>query len=35
MADTFEKATGEKAVAGDLRDYCAHFGEKMNILSKE
>jgi len=35
MADTFEKATGEKAVAGDLRDYCAHFGKKMNILSKE
>ena len=35
MADTFEKATGEKAVAADLRDYCAHFGEKMNILKKE
>ena len=35
MADTFEKATGETAVAGDLRDYCAHFGEKMNIIKKE
>ncbi|HHZ64203.1 MAG TPA: gliding motility protein GldC [Flavobacteriales bacterium] len=32
MADTFERATGEKAVTGDLRDYCAHFAEKMNIL---
>jgi len=32
MADTFEKATGEAALAGDLRDYCAHFGEKMNII---
>ena len=35
MADTFEKATGEKAMAGDLRDYCNHFGEKMNILKKD
>ena len=34
MADTFEKATGEAAMAGDLRDYCAHYAEKMNILSK-
>ncbi|PCH92069.1 MAG: gliding motility protein GldC [Bacteroidetes bacterium] len=32
MAETFERATGEKAVTGDLRDYCAHFAEKMNIL---
>ncbi len=35
MADTFEKATGEKAVTGDLRDYCAHFAEKMNILKDQ
>jgi len=35
MADTFEKATGEKEVAGDLRDYCAHFGEKMKIIKSE
>lgn len=32
MADTFEKATGEKNIAEDLRDYCYHFAEKMEIL---
>lgn len=31
MADTFEKATGEKAITEDLRDYCAHFAEKMKL----
>ena len=31
MADTFERATGEKAVMEDLRDYCAHFAEKMEL----
>jgi gliding motility-associated protein GldC len=34
MADTFEKATGENLICGDLRDYCYHFAEKMNILPK-
>ena len=32
MADTFEKATGEAKITADLRDYCYHFAEKMNIL---
>jgi gliding motility-associated protein GldC len=32
LADTFEKATGEKNISEDLRDYCFHFAEKMNIL---
>ena len=32
MADTFEKATGEKNICEDLRDYCYHFAEKMEIL---
>lgn len=31
MADTFERATGEKSMADDLRDYCAHFAEKMEL----
>lgn len=31
MADTFEKSTSEKNMAEDLRDYCAHFAEKMDI----
>jgi len=34
MADTFEKATGENLICEDLRDYCYHFAEKMNILPK-
>lgn len=32
MADTFEKATGENLICEDLRDYCLHFAEKMEIL---
>ena len=32
MADTFEKATGETNITEDLRDYCQHFAEKMEIL---
>lgn len=35
MADTLETSTGEKAMAEDLRDYCSHFGDKMNILKKD
>ncbi|MBM3430373.1 MAG: gliding motility protein GldC [Bacteroidetes bacterium] len=35
MADTFEKATGEHLISEDLRDYCYHFAEKMNILPSE
>ncbi|MBW7868540.1 MAG: gliding motility protein GldC [Brumimicrobium sp.] len=32
MADTFENATGEKNITEDLRDYCFHFAEKMDLL---
>ncbi len=32
MADTFERSTGEHLMSEDLRDYCYHFAEKMNIL---
>lgn len=32
MADTFERATGETLITEDLRDYCFHFADKMNIL---
>ena len=31
MADSFLRATGEEAIVEDLRDYCAHFAEKMNL----
>ncbi|MDG1332285.1 MAG: gliding motility protein GldC [Crocinitomicaceae bacterium] len=32
MSDTFEKATGEHKICEDLRDYCYHFADKMNIM---
>ena len=35
MADTFERATGEHLISEDLRDYCLHFAEKMQILPKK
>ena len=35
MADTFENATGEKNICEDLRDYCYHFADKMNILPQD
>ncbi|MBE7178681.1 MAG: gliding motility protein GldC [Mucilaginibacter polytrichastri] len=31
MGDSFLKATGEDKIIGDLRDYCAHFAEKMEL----
>ncbi|MFK8038686.1 MAG: gliding motility protein GldC [Crocinitomicaceae bacterium] len=33
MADTFERATGEKNMSEDLRDYCFHFADKMGITT--
>jgi gliding motility-associated protein GldC len=35
MADTFEKATGEHLISEDLRDYCYHFADKMQILPEK
>ena len=32
MGDSFLRATGEEAIVEDLRDYCAHFAEKMQIV---
>ncbi len=32
LSDTFERATGENAICEDLRDYCYHFAEKMNLF---
>ena len=34
MADSFLRATGETNIVEDLRDYCAHFAEKMEINEK-
>ncbi|MFN5786919.1 MAG: gliding motility protein GldC [Flavobacteriia bacterium] len=35
MADTFERATGEHLISEDLRDYCYHFADKMQILPEK
>ncbi|MCJ0742554.1 gliding motility protein GldC [Pedobacter montanisoli] len=31
MGDSFLRATGEQNIVEDLRDYCAHFADKMGI----
>lgn len=33
LADTFERATGEDKMAGDLRDFCGYFAEKMHLIA--
>jgi len=35
MGDSFLRATGEKNIVEDLRDYCAHFAEKMEIAENK
>ena len=34
MGDSFLRATGETLIDEDLRDYCAHFAEKMELSQK-
>jgi gliding motility-associated protein GldC len=34
MGDSFLRATGETNIVEDLRDYCAHFAEKMELQPK-
>lgn len=34
MGDSFLRATGEKNIVEDLRDYCAHFADKMELDRK-
>ena len=35
MGDSFLKATGEENIVEDLRDYCAHFADKMGINTQK
>jgi len=35
MADTFERATGNKELADELRDFVHHFGHKTNIFGDD
>lgn len=34
MGDSFLRATGETNIVEDLRDYCAHFADKMELERK-
>ena len=34
MADTLETATKDERIAGDMRDFCAYFAEKMDVETK-
>jgi gliding motility-associated protein GldC len=34
MGDSFLRATGETNIVEDLRDYCAHFADKMDLKQK-
>ena len=34
MADTLERATGEKDAAKDVREFAQSFAEKLNLISK-
>lgn len=34
MADTLERSTGEDKMAGDMRDFCEYFAEKLNLYNK-
>jgi gliding motility-associated protein GldC len=34
LADAFERATGEKNLAADLKDYCFHFADKLSLEKK-
>jgi gliding motility-associated protein GldC len=34
MADTLENSTKDERIAGDMRDFCAYFAEKMDVETK-
>ena len=32
MADTFQRSTNEEKMAEDMRDFCAYFADKMDLV---
>jgi gliding motility-associated protein GldC len=32
MTDTYERATGDEKMAGDMRRFCQYFAEELNLL---
>jgi gliding motility-associated protein GldC len=35
MADTFERATGNKELSDEMRDFVHHFGHKANVFGPD
>lgn len=35
MGETFKRATGEEKIIEDLKDFCNHFAEKMELIEKQ
>lgn len=35
MADTLEKSINDPRISGDMRDFCEHFAEKMEIKTSQ
>ena len=35
LSDTFKRATGEEKMVGDMRDFCAYFAEKMQLVDPQ
>lgn len=35
MADTFERATGNKELSDEMRDFVHHFGHKANVFGED
>jgi gliding motility-associated protein GldC len=35
MAATFERATNEDKISGDMKDFCDYFAEKMGLKNEE
>lgn len=35
MSDSFERATGEKEMALDMKDFAKYFGERMGVIATE
>ena len=34
MADSFEKATNDEKMSATMRDFCAYFAEKLEIVKE-
>lgn len=34
MADTYERATSDDKMAGDMRDFCQYFAERLNLYKQ-